>query len=319
MPPVSTELRFRAMGTDVHVIVVGGRPEAAERAQARIDELEQRWSRFIEDSEISELNRRAGEPMVVSVDTIDLVTKAIEAWRITGASFDPLVLRAVLRAGYTRSFEDLLAAGGLPHSAFENAEGLIVACTDIEVVGNTVRLPAGTGFDAGGIGKGLAADIVAREAMAGGAAGVCINLGGDLRVAGEAPAVGAWTVAVDHEWSAEPIALIGLADGAVATSTTLRRRWQVDGENRHHLIDPATGLPSTSDVNTATVVSGDAWMAEVLAKAVLLRGSRHPFDLVDGTGNEAIAVTDTGAVLHTEGLEAFLGGRALPSQLAMAS
>jgi thiamine biosynthesis lipoprotein len=98
----------------------------------------------------------------------------------------------------------------------------------------------------------------------------------------------------------------------------LRRRWQVDGDERHHLIDPATGLPSTSDINLATVVSGEAWIAEVLAKAVLLRGSLHPFDLVDGTGNESLAVTNTGAVLHTAGLSAFLEGSTLPDRITAA-
>ena len=55
------ELTFRAMGSDAHVIVVGGPADSATRARARIDELEQRWSRFIADSEISVLNRSAGE------------------------------------------------------------------------------------------------------------------------------------------------------------------------------------------------------------------------------------------------------------------
>ncbi|HEX4820666.1 MAG TPA: FAD:protein FMN transferase, partial [Acidimicrobiales bacterium] len=103
------EARFRAMGSDVHVVVVGGPDGLLDVAHRRIDELEQRWSRFIPDSEISRLNACAGEPMAVSNDTIELVTRAIEAWRITGATFDPTVLGAVLRAGYTTSFEMLPA------------------------------------------------------------------------------------------------------------------------------------------------------------------------------------------------------------------
>jgi len=66
----------------------------------------------------------------------------------------------------------------------------------------TVRLPAGTGFDAGGIGKGLAADLVTTEAIAAGADGICVNLGGDLRVAGTGPD-GAWTVGIEKGWYEE--------------------------------------------------------------------------------------------------------------------
>jgi hypothetical protein len=46
--------------------------------------------------------------------------------------------------------------------------------------------------------------------------------------------------------------------------------WEVTGDVRHHLIDPQTGLPSTTGINPATVVAGEAWAAEVLVKAVLL-------------------------------------------------
>jgi thiamine biosynthesis lipoprotein len=112
-------------------------------------------------------------------------------------------------------------------------------------------------------------------------------------------------VAVEHPDTDEPIAMVGVGDGAVATSTTLRRRWQVEGVERHHLIDPATGEPSTSDLVLATVVAGEAWAAEVLAKAVLLRGSAHPFDLLGGTGAEAIAVTRDGVQMTSDGFAAF--------------
>ena len=111
---------------------------------------------------------------------------------------------------------------------------------------------------------------------------------------------------------------LGLHDGAVATSTTLRRRWEVDGEARHHLIDPGTGRPSDTDLTLATVVAGQAWVAEVLAKAVLLRGLPHPFDLVGGTGAEALAVDTDGRVHVTPGFTAFTGG-VLPSSIPIAN
>jgi FAD:protein FMN transferase len=182
-----------------------------------------------------------------------------------------------------------------------------------------VRLPPGTGFDPGGIGKGLAADMICSELMADGAEGACVNLGGDLRVAGVAPDSGSWTVAVEHPWAPEPVAMLGLAGGAIATSTTLRRRWHTAGEVRHHLIDPQTGQTSDSDVNLAAVVAAEAWVAEVIAKAVLLAGAAHPFDIIGGTGADALAVDDHGAVHSTAGLGAFLGGATLPARLSPAA
>ena len=93
-----------------------------------------------------------------------------------------------------------------------------------------------------------------------------------------------------------------LARGAVATSTTLRRRWHVGGEIRHHLIDPATGRPSDSNLTFVTVVAGHAWTAEVLAKAVLLHGTPLPFDLVAAQGAAALTVDRDGRVEASPGI-----------------
>ncbi|MGO9874885.1 MAG: FAD:protein FMN transferase [Acidimicrobiia bacterium] len=307
------EARFRAMGSDAHVIVVGADRAVLDAQVARIAELEQRWSRFIDTSEISELNRHSGAEIAVSADTRLLVERAVEAWRITGGGFDPTVLGDVIRAGYDRSFERL------PDSVRSGSSMFGKGASSIVVRLSTVRLPEGVGFDPGGIGKGLAADLVATEARTAGATGVCINLGGDLRVLGRPPVGQTWTVAIEHQLAADPIALVALDEGAVATSTTLRRRWTVAGEARHHLIDPWTGEPSETDIAFVTVVAGESWIAEVLAKAELLRGSARLFDLIGGSGAEAFAVTIDGHVHATDGIHRFVGPPGLPDHIELAS
>jgi len=301
---MAAERLFRAMGSDAHVIVVGGSPGLVDRAAERIRDLEERWSRFLEDSEISELNRCAGSFLSVSSETLTLVERAIEAWHLSGGAFDPTMLGAIVRAGYDRSFEQLAEAGPSP---VRPRSLLGPGAAGIIVDGNRVRLPAGTGLDPGGIGKGLAADLVCAELMSAGAQGACISLGGDVRVTGSGPDGGAWTIAVEHPWSPVPIAMVGLAEGAVATSTTLLRRWEAGGETRHHIIDPRTGLPSDTDLTLASVVAARAWVAEVLAKAVLLAGAKHPFDIVGGTGAQALAVDDKGTVVTTTDFLEFTG------------
>src|SRR5436190_4435718 len=178
--------RFRGMGTDVHVVVVGGSLGLLEAARDRVEDLERKWSRFRPTSEISLMNQLAGRPVRVSAETATLVRLAIEGARITEGRFDPTVLGAVLRAGYDRTFDlltdqtsavvepDWPADSGYDHILFDEPAA-------------TVMLPANVGFDPGGIGKGYAADLVVAELLASGAAGVCANIGGDLRVAGEPP------------------------------------------------------------------------------------------------------------------------------------
>lgn len=94
--------------------------------------------------------------------------------------------------------------------------------------------------------------------MQAGAAGACVNIGGDVRAVGIAPGGGTWTVAVEHPHATRPVTLVGLGQAAVAASTVLRRTWTVGGVGRHHLIDPATGEPSTTDIGLATVIAGEA-------------------------------------------------------------
>lgn len=303
--------RFRAMGSDAHLVVVSDDTALLARAIARVAQLERRWSRFVALSEISMLNRRAGRTMRVSAETQLLVERAIEAWHLTGGAFDPTVLGDLIRAGYDRSFAELDVIADAGSSALRRG------VTRIAVGDGTARLPHGVGFDPGGIGKGLAAGLVADETMAEGADGVCVNLGGDLRVRGRGPDGVGWPIAVTHPAASDPVATLVLADGAVATSTTLLRRWWVRGRRCHHLIDPATGQPSESDLSLVTVVSGEGWTAEVLAKAELLRGSARVFELVGGTAAEALAVTVDGRVLTTPGFARFAAGP-VPERVALA-
>jgi thiamine biosynthesis lipoprotein len=302
--PATAERRFHAMGTDAHVIVVDAPADALDLAEARIEDLERRWSRFRADSEISTLNRLAGTPVLVSGETALLVDRAVSAWLLTDGAFDPTVLGDVVRAGYDRTFDAIGTDGPVPIAGLAAATR---GCGGIDVAGRTVRLPAGTAFDPGGIGKGLAADLVTTELLAAGAAGACVNVGGDLRVAGTPPDGRAWlvTVEVPAAEDTQPLAHIALASGAVATSTTERRTWTAGGEHRHHVVDPRTGKPAVLPIVQATVIAREGWAAEALATATLLSTAGAVFDHVGAAGAEALVVDREGAVWHTQGFGAF--------------
>ena len=227
-------------------------------------------------------------------------------------AFDPTVLGDVIRAGYDRSFDELDERTRSDQPAERVRQGLHRHRRQRDR--RSRFLPASASIP-GGIGKGLAADLVADEVMAAGAAGVCINLGGDLRVRGRVTGGRTWTVAIEHQLAVEPVVLVALTEGAVATSTTLRRRWTIDGKDRHHLIDPWTGEPSESDLTLVSVVAGEAWIGGGAGqgRAAPRLGARV-FDLVGGTGAEAIAVTVAGNLLATDGFRKFVGpsGRSRP-------
>ena len=110
------ETRFRAMGTEVHVMTVEGDAALVDVATERILDLEQRWSRFLVTSEVSRLNGHAGLPLQVSPDTYELVSKAVTAWTTTRGLFDPTVGTALSAHGYDRDFPSIITGPPLPRS-----------------------------------------------------------------------------------------------------------------------------------------------------------------------------------------------------------
>jgi thiamine biosynthesis lipoprotein len=298
MTPCAGERRFRAMGSDVHVLVTAVDDATAgalvEQAVTRIDELERRWSRFLATSEVSRLNAEPGRPSIVSRDTLLLFRRALDAWSLTRGAFDPTVGAAVQALGYTETFErvrervaPVRAQVGVPGPG-----GVVID----EIVG-AVTIPPGVSFDAGGIGKGLAADVVIGELMASGASGALVNLGGDLRAAGAPPDERGWLVAIEDPFDASrELARVVLVDGALCTSTTRKRAWQrEDGALVHHLVDPATGEPFAADLVQVSVVAGEGWWAEALTKAVFATGA-----LPDDANASAL-------VVHADGNHLTLG------------
>ncbi len=316
------EIRFAAMGSQVHVVAASAPTGALPDARAAVHTLERRWSRFRGDSEISRVNAAAGRTTTVSAATATLVALAVRGWQATGGAYDPTVLDALVEAGYDRSFDDLRKApssethtGRAPANGSLPAGGVAAAGTSptpspgcagitVDVGARIVRVPPGVRLDPGGIGKGLAADLAAATLLADGAAGALVNVGGDVRVAGISPS-GGWRI--DVELPGMDDAALALQAGAAATSSTQRRTWVSDGAERHHLIAPATGAPAVASFVAATVVAGSAWWAEVLTKAVMLAESTDAAALTLAAGDAAALVLDRDGRQHVlAGMDRFL-------------
>jgi len=291
------------MGTSCLVVVVGGPRGILDALVSRVEILEAAWSRFDPASEVSKLNGASGcEPLEVSSHTILLVSRSVDAWRLTHGRFDPTVGAALVAAGYDATFESLPwdrpATAGSDPLPTPGCGGIAI---DSDAA--TVRIPAGVRFDPGGLGKGLAADLVAAEGMVMGARGVLVDLGGDIRVAGQGPDDGLWVLDVEHPFEADrPLLHLAVRDAALATSTRQRRRWLIDGDPRHHIIDPATGSPTSNRVVSATVIASEGWIAEAQTKAVIVAGR---LDAV--TGMSALLVDEAGRCEATPELAELIG------------
>ena len=282
----------RAMGTTVQVLVVAPTSQAAQAladlGMHRVHLLERCWSRFRDDSELNYLNAHAGEGFIpVSRDLALLVERMIDAWLWTHGAFDPTVLKSMVSLGYDVDFSQVntLGPSSLPLELI-GSPGM----SGVEVLDQCVTLPRHVGIDPGGIGKGLAADIIAEELFQAGATGVLVNIGGDARALGTCSGE-PWEIGIrdDRQPHSPVVAEQNLGTSGVATSSTLRRRWQ----GRHHLIDPMTGAPTASDVVQATVFAPSAWQAEAMATYALVRGRDAFLNWAGSTNYTAYLFSDT--------------------------
>lgn len=284
------------MGNTADITVVGD-AVFIDVAKTLLTKLEQAWSRFISTSEICQLNNSSGTPVRVSSETLDLVRYLVEAHRITQGAFDPTLLPTLINLGYHISRVDPQKVSALPAGTHWT---LPLSSIGIEPHTNLVTLPDGLTLDAGGLGKGFAADIVAQHLMHLGASGVCISLGGDIRCVGQSPSGDAWTLPIALP-SGEVKQWASFKAGAIATSSVQAKTWQNDSGLVHHVIHPETKQPlGTSGVHAvqSTAIANEAVWAEVFSTAVLVRGADTAFPLCDAHNIAAQIVFSNGSTVE---------------------
>lgn len=289
---------FRAMGSDCNVAVFM-RPDFPETlcenlaavARERVAILEQAWSRFRDDSEISMLNRRDEGWVALSHDTFTLISRMLDAHWLTDKAYNPGVYDAMQSLGYSTSFDEIPWIEGLRPVPTEVPDMSLI---QLDEANRSILKHPGLRLDPGGIGKGLAADIVAREIWEAGATGIIVDIGGDLSVRGEIPGGRNWAIEVSPRChSALTLTFSGGRDlqAGICTSGIRTRQW---GEYLFHIVDPGTGLPASTSIQEVTVKAQSGWLAEAHTKAALLADiaapayfSRHSL---------------SGALFHEEGM-----------------
>jgi thiamine biosynthesis lipoprotein len=284
------------MGSNATITLVGGSQDLLDLAFGELERLEARWSRFRPGSDISRLNTALGETVDVDPATVALLHAMRSAAAETEGAFDPTLLPVLVAAGYAASRVDPAEVTWLPP---ESRSGGDLAAVSLD--GTSVRLPVGMAIDPGGIGKGLAADLLVRLLREEGAAGAMVEIGGDLVVDGDPPDSVAWSIAIeDPHAPAERIDTVRIVAGAVATSSTLKRRWKVEHEERHHIMDPRTGISAVTTVASSTVIADSGARAEALAKLAVVRSVREALERLPLRGAAGLVVLHDGSRRETE-------------------
>jgi thiamine biosynthesis lipoprotein len=302
--PVEITRAFTAMNTAVEAVVcvLPGEETKAENALLLVQDIftsvEATLSRFKPDSELSRLNRTAGQPFSASNLLFTVITLAKAAAETTGGIFDPTILPYLLAAGYDRSYEQLAGESAAPSSEYEKRH----TWRDIKLDpdSSTITIPAGCSIDLGGIGKGWTVDYAAQKLKD--FPGYAVDAGGDIVLGGKMANGSLWPVGVaDPLHPQENITVLELTDCAVCTSSTARRRWRRGGLSFHHLIDPRNGRPADSGVISATVIADSAVRAEIMAKTAVILGPDEGMRFIKNqSGTRGILVLNDGTLLRSE-------------------
>lgn len=257
----------RAMGSPLRLTLAGSHEAEADAAWRIVADLfgraDRSLSRFDPASPLSRLNRAAGSGRSLAVEPMlaRALAAAWRAFRVSRGRFDPRIIGALEAAGER-------AGVPLPPSPPRLGPGDRWLCLDVRR--RRARLAAP--IDLGGIGKGLALRWTASALRRAGAGDLLVQAGGDLVALGHGPGGRPWVVAIeDPAGGQHPLALVELVDEAIATSSTVVRRWRArDGGMPHHLIDPTTLQPSDAPWLSVTVRHPDPAWAEIATKAAFL-------------------------------------------------
>ncbi len=301
-------IAFRAMGCQMHAFLNSEADDAAALLQSVPDwfaEWERILSRFRADSELSALNGQAGAGWVCVSPTLwAVVNEALVAARMSDGLVTPAVLPVMEMVGYDRDFTQV-------KNGVAVADPVAVAppgdwrAVRLDPVRRAVMLPPGMRLDLGGIAKGWAAEQAARRLARYGPA--LVDAGGDIAVHGVRVGGEPWTIGVDDPLRpGEPLTILLLTGGGVATSGRDVRYWRQGDVERHHIIDPRLGAPAQTDVLSATVVAPSLREAEVAAKVVMILGSQAGMQWLNTRPSLAgLLVTETRDMLYTSTLDRY--------------
>lgn len=298
-----TRTAFPAMGNTARITIVGGDSSLIDHASHRLRELEERWSRFIASSDISRLNSAAGSPVRVAADTIQLIRYMVGGWTLTHGLFDPSMLGELVAAGYGRS----LTSNAM--TVLPTGVEWVKDVRSVSIDDDVVTLPVGLVLDPGGIGKGLAADIVATDLVDLGASGAFVSVGGDIRCIGTGDIDGRWVIDIESPFDRTPMCSIEFTQGAVATSSLSAKMFaspenENSGHLNSHIMDPSTRRTvdmNARDVLQASVIAAECVWAEVFAKAYLVLDAPNRIEFATEHGLDALVVRRDGALVSSSG------------------
>ena len=281
------------MGTTYHIKVVAGDAEDVnelkEKIERRLAELNQVFSTYIKDSEISRFNalQRAGEKFEISDDFMQVMRVAGDIHRLSEGAWDGTVnpLVDLWSFGPTQREPRMPAAGAikalLPTIGFDHIK--------IGEPNFLVKDLAAVTLDLNAIAKGYAVDQVSKLVNAGGYKHYLVEIGGEIYAAGLRPDGQRWRVGINRPQKDaafnEVYKAVSILNQAFATSGDYRIFFEIEGVRYSHVIDPRSGYPVSNGVVSVSIIANNCTLADGLATAIMVMGAEKGIRLVNRLPN----------------------------------
>lgn len=294
------QLDIFAMDTYMNLTAYGDNAETAlENASEIITELEMLLSVTSENSDVWRINASHGESVSVSVDTANIISKAVEYGNLTDDSLDITIYPVLKEWGFT--------TGNYKIPDDETLENLLenVDYSKIMLNNNTVLVPENYKIDLGALAKGYTGDKVIAELKENGIKSAIISLGGNVQAFGLKPDGSEWKVAVRNPFSPDTdMCILEIENKAVITSGNYERFFTGDDGRKYcHIINPADGFPAENGLVSVTVIGESGIMCDAFSTALFIMGTDSAEDFWKKNGGfDMILVTDDGRIIYTEGL-----------------
>jgi len=257
---------FRAMNTTIATYYLN--EQHNRQTEAWFRHVENTLSRFLPESELSQLNRTENTPFLPSDVLYEAVAEADRFYYETNGVFNPYLGRDICRLGYDRSFEKIESGNvEIQNQFLTNKE----APAEIDPKMRMITIH-GAMIDLGGIGKGWtaqqAANQLSKKTPFGG-----IAAGGDIIVWGMPKENWNINISTPESWDKQLFSFKLDRPAGIATSSTVKRSWKdKNGQTHHHILDPRTHESSQSDLIQVSVIAPDLAVAEVYAKCMIILG-----------------------------------------------
>lgn len=291
------------MGTVVEITLMDGEKtsfeQAAKAAFGEIERLENIFSSYKTESNVSEISRSAGGPPVKAApELIEVLSKAVTVSRLSGGAFDPTVGALAKVWGYSGE------KGRLPDEK-EIKSLLPLVDWQAIIIDKETSLAGlkkkGMALNLGGIAKGYIVEKAIDKLKANGVSRAIVKAGGDMVVFQKEDAGKRFTIGIQHP--GKPGQLLGECypvNGAVATSGDYERYFERNNVRYHHILDPRTGWPANLS-RSATIIAPDATLADALSTAVFVLGPEKGMALVEGLPDvQAVIVNADGKVFTSK-------------------